>query len=88
MFVSPLIGIKTTAGPSLADQLVFDALPDEPRNAINRMFGVSEESVGPVTDALMDAYRRGWNDAIDEVELSRPGTPSDKEISQRLGRAA
>lgn len=61
-------------GPSVADQLRFDALPDDVRDLVLRIYGEAPAS-GDGTwfsrDAIEAAYKAGFEAGQDAVELER-----------------
>lgn len=72
---------------SVADLAAYDALPDEVRLLVSRIFG---EAPTESMTALADAYTEGWEDALMEAEAEVvPGRlPRREEIERRLREKA
>ena len=74
-------------GPSLADVQRFEALSEEVQLIARKALGAGESlAVGPVTATSVEAYRRGWEDAMDAVEIQRESPPRQERIIEILKR--
>lgn len=62
-------GVKNSAA-SVADQLAFDALPEETKAMILRLYGPMPEGGTEYYTAedLEEAYAAGWEDCAEEFE--------------------
>lgn len=70
-------------GPTVADELAFEALSDDVKALVARIYG--RVAVGPtVSEAEAKAYQQGWNDCIEEFES--PHELSDTEAARRITR--
>lgn len=56
-----------TRAPSLADEIAFEALPDDTRALVARLFGPQAQHA--TLDLLALAYERGARDAEDAAEV-------------------
>ena len=53
---------------SVADQLAFDALPDDVKQMVQRIYGDAPSAY--TEDDLREAYEAGWEDCTDEIRYS------------------
>ncbi len=55
---------------SVADEIAFEALPEETRALVSRLFGHHQAPPVPPPASLVAAYKRGWEDCEGSAEVT------------------
>jgi hypothetical protein len=62
---------------TVADELLVQSLPQEIQDAITRIYGEPSEGAKLYTEEdLEEAYREGFNDAVEQIEPHYPAYSS------------
>lgn len=64
--------------PSVADEILFDALPELTKASIVRLYGGPPNGLAPSTDLLVRAYRAGFDAAVDEMSVLTPSCGNEE----------
>lgn len=64
--------------PSVADELVFEALPEDTKAAVIRLYGGAPGEGSDSLQNLAKAYQEGFDDAVGEMSFVEPScTPRE-----------